>query len=173
MEHGGGGAAQVRQRTRLRIDWGHLLVATAIAVGVVAYLLDARSVSTSTNNLLLVQPVALLAIVLYLLILPQCFRREAEEAESASPEPQASASTAEERNGLWRVLALAVVFGVFIALLETIGFDIAAWAFTLVALWIGGERRPLVLLLFPVAFAVAVILLFQMMVPYPMTTTLL
>ena len=48
---------------------------------------------------------------------------------------------AEARRGLLRVLCLALAFGGFIAGLEDVGFDVSAWLFTLVALWIGGERR--------------------------------
>jgi hypothetical protein len=66
-----------------------------------------------------------------------------------------------------------VCFGLFILGLETVGFDVSAWLFTLVALWLGGERRWTVLVLFPIAFAVGVILLFRLMMPYPMTTLLL
>ncbi|HEV7264886.1 MAG TPA: hypothetical protein VGN83_08225 [Falsiroseomonas sp.] len=164
----GGGAAA---RRRLHVDWGHLLVATAMAGGVVAYLLEARAVSLSTNNLLLVQPVALLALLLYLLVLPQCIRFDA--APPAEETPTGAAIRAEGGADLLRVAALAVCFGLFILGLETIGFDVSAWLFTLVALWIGGERRWPVLLLFPPVFAAAVILLFRLMMPYPMTTLLL
>jgi hypothetical protein len=165
----GGGAAA---RRRLRVDWGSLLVATALAGGVVAYLLNARGVSLSTNNLLLVQPVAILALVLYLAVVAQCFRYEP-PATPAEDAPDALASRAGEVGDLLRIAALAVCFGLFILGLETVGFDVSAWLFTLVALWLGGERRWTVLVLFPIAFAVGVILLFRLMMPYPMTTLLL
>ena len=58
-----------------RVDWAHLVFVTLMAAAVLWYLLDARSVSLKVNNILLVQPLALFALLMYLLILPQCFRR--------------------------------------------------------------------------------------------------
>jgi hypothetical protein len=71
-----------------RVDWGHLIVATTIAVLCLAYLLDARRTSLDIQNLLLVQPLALFALLMYLLILPQCFKPEVEVEEEPVPPPQ-------------------------------------------------------------------------------------
>ena len=57
------------------VDWLHLAFVTLIAAATLWYLLDARSVSLSVNNLLLVQPLAIFLLLMYLLIVPQCFRR--------------------------------------------------------------------------------------------------
>src|SRR5690554_6828766 len=62
-------------KTRLAVDWGHLALLLVICAVVVAYLLDARATSLKVNNLLLVQPAAILALILAALVLPQCFRR--------------------------------------------------------------------------------------------------
>lgn len=161
---------------RYEVDWGHLLVATLVVAVCVWYLFDARSVSLRPNNILFVQPATILAVLLYLLILPQCFRAISDDPEAAvaaeeaqTPGPGGAATFGE----LMRVAALAAAFGFFAFSLETIGFDVATWIFTLVGLFVCGERRPLVLLIFPLVFTAAVILGYQMLVPYPITTTVL
>jgi hypothetical protein len=164
---------------RYQVDWGHLLVVTLVVAVCVWYLFDARSVSLRANNILFVQPASIFAVLLYLLILPQCFRRvpddpaeaaalaAAEEGESAAPGGVSSLGD------LMRVAALAAAFGFFAFSLEIIGFDVATWVFTLIGLFVCGERRLLVLLIFPLVFTAAVILGYQMLVPYPITTTVL
>ncbi len=149
------------------VDWGHLAVATFVAAVSLAYLLDARATSLNIQNLLLVQPTAILVLVLYLFVLPQCVRPRPAEPPEAEPAP------GETPAGLLRIAALAGAFGVFVFTVEEVGYDLGGWAFALAGLWICGERRPLVLLLLPLAFAAAVILGFKAMVPYPMTTRFL
>ncbi|MXQ14345.1 tripartite tricarboxylate transporter TctB family protein [Microvirga makkahensis] len=157
-----------------KVDWGHFLVATSIAAFSIAYLLDARATSLNIQNLLLVQPTALFVLLMYLLVLRQCISvAEGALVPSRSPEPDERAARDEERKGLGRIAALIAVFGVFAFTVEDIGYDVAGWVFTVVGLWICGERRIWVLAIFPAIFAIIVVLGFKMMVPYPMTTLFL
>ncbi|GIX08593.1 tripartite tricarboxylate transporter TctB family protein [Elioraea sp.] len=147
-----------------RIAWGHLALVTVLAGGVLAYLMEARAVSLSPHNLLLLQPTAILVLVLWAVIAWGCFRRP-----TGGPQ--------DGPDGTWaarlKVGAMVGAFALYVAGLETVGYDVAAWAFVLAGLAIGGERRPLMLLLFPPAFAAGVILAFKAMIPYPLTTAIL
>ncbi|WP_144184518.1 tripartite tricarboxylate transporter TctB family protein [Elioraea rosea] len=153
----------MREGGGIRIEWGQLALVTALAGLALAYLIDARSVSLSTQNLLLLQPTAIIVLILWAVIAYGCIRRgETDEGPSKA-----------DWAGRARVLAMVAAFGAFIFSLERIGYDIAMALFVCAGLWIGGERRPLVLVLFPLIFTAAAILGFRALVPYPFPTTLL
>jgi type IV secretory pathway TrbD component len=159
-----------------KVDWGHLIVATTVAGLCSAYLLDARSTSRDIQNLLLVQPLALFALLMYLLILPQCFKpADAVEEEAAPPPQQPLGNDAAQldRSNVLRVGVLAVALGLFVVSLNTIGFDVGIWLFSAVTMFICGERRPLPLLLYPTVLAVLLVYGFRALMPYPMVTTIL
>lgn len=147
---------------RWRVAWGQLALVTALAGLALAYLLDARSVSLSVNNLLLLQPTALFVLALWGIIALDCFRRT----------PGDDGPSRRDWLGLARVVGMVAAFGLFIASLETVGYDIAIALFVAAGLFIGGERKPVWLVLFPVVFAVCVTLGFRALVPYPFPTSL-
>lgn len=157
------------------IDYGHLALITFIAALVFWYLLDARSVSLSVNNLLLVQPVAIFALAMYLFIVPQCFHKlEAREASKSTSENDPFAvSLSTDRADVIRMAALGVALGLMVFLLDVIGFDIAIFLFAAAAMAICGERRPLHLLFFSLAVTLVTIYGFRALISYPMHTTLL
>jgi hypothetical protein len=160
---------------RYAVDWGHLAFVTLIAAAVLWYLFDARSVSLSVNNLLLVEPLAVAALALYLLIIPQCFRRADLIGESEAPavdDPLAPALPTEAR-ALIRIGILGAALGLFVFSLNVVGFDIAIWAFALVTMAVCGERRPLALLVYPIAVALVAVYGFRALMSYPMVTTIL
>jgi hypothetical protein len=154
----GGGSSQ-----NWRVAWGQLALVTGLAGLTLAYLLDARSVSLSPNNLLLLQPTALFVLALWVVIALGCVRRE----------QAGQVLSRRDWLGYARVVAMVATFGLFIASLERIGYDIAIALFVAAGLFIGGERNPLWLLLFPIVFAAAVTLGFRALVPYPFPTTIL
>lgn len=149
---------------RLVVMWGHLLLLAVITVVVVAYLLDARATSLQVNNLLLVQPVAILALILVALVIPQCSRRVDPAAE---PEP------GESLTDLAKVGVLAATFGAFALSLEFVGFDIATFVFMVAALFICGERRWWLNLLFSAVFTVLLIYGYGAVIPFPFPLTVL
>ena len=158
-----------------RVDWAHLVFVTLLALAVIWYLLDARAVSLRINNLLLVEPLALFALLMYLLVLPQCFRRADAVEAPANPvadDPLAPQLPTETRE-LARVGILGLALGVFVFALPIIGFDIAIWLFALVTMLLCGERRPVPLLLYPLVVTIVAIYGFRALIPYPMPTTLL
>jgi hypothetical protein len=148
--------------TRRTVDWGHLALLLLICGVVVAYLLDARATSLKINNLLLVQPAAIIALILAAMVLPQCFRRkDAEEVEGESTAPR------ETWIDLGKIAALAAAFGAFAISLETVGFDVATFVFTALGIYICGERRLWVIGVFSAVFTVAIVYGYQLLVPYP------
>ena len=144
--------------------WGHLLLLAVIGGTVLAYLLDARATSLRINNLLLVQPASILALILVVLVVPQCFRRVSPEAE---------AQPAESLTDLGKVAALSAAFGAFVLALEPVGFDVATFAFMVVALFICGERRWWLNLGFSAVFTILLIYGYGAIIPFPFPLTVL
>jgi hypothetical protein len=154
--------------TRYRIEWGHLLLLLFIAGTVTWYLFDARGRSLNINNLLLVQPTAILALILCAVVLRQCFVPIVSDEDEVTPEARR-----EDLRAVLKVAVMAGAFGLFAFSLETIGFDVAAWLFVAVGLYICGERRWLVLVLFPTLFTAALIYFFRALIPFPLPTSVL
>jgi hypothetical protein len=160
---------------RYSVDWGHLVFLTAMAAAVLWYLIDARSVSLRLNNLLLVQPLALIALALYLTILPQCFRRaDAPDAPGPPAEEDPLAPTLPtETKALIKIGILGVALGLFVFSLNVVGFDVAIWLFALVTMAVCGERRPIPLIVYPLAVTCITVYGFRALMPYPMVTAIL
>src|SRR3546814_1713555 len=123
-----------RTTRRVVVDWGHLALLLVICAVVIAYLLDARATSLKINNLLLVEPAAIIALILAAVVLPQCFRRK-------GPEDDAGPARRDSLRELGKVAALAAAFGAFTLSLETLGFDAATFILLALGLYICGERR--------------------------------
>lgn len=160
-----GGAA------RQPVAWGQLALATLLAGIAAAYLFEARGVSRSPDNLLLLQPTAIIVLVLYVLLAIGCFRRapvRAADAEAVETEVAAETWAETLRSG-----AMVASFGVFILTLELVGYDVAIWAFTTLGLYVCGERNKVALLVFPPVFTALMVLGFRALVPYPFPTTIL
>ncbi len=163
------------------VVWGHLAFLAFVSVIVGIYLIDARGVSLSVNNLLLVQPAAVIALILVACVLPQCFPlRTAADSEIADSEAGDSEPTdpvvetkAEGGQDLMRVGALAALLGVFAIFIEQIGFDIATFLFVAIGLVICGERRGWVVATFSAAFTLFVVYGYSTLVPYPFTMRIL
>src|SRR5690606_21058645 len=110
-----------------------------------------RATSLRINNLLLVQPASILALILAALVLPQCFRRKNAQSDDAQSEKR------ESWQDLGKVAALAAAFGAFSLSLETLGFDAATFIFLSLGVYICGERRLWVIALFSAAFTLAIV----------------
>jgi type IV secretory pathway TrbD component len=111
---------------------------------------------------------------MYLLILPQCFRRSdtASAPQTPADDPLAPALPTEAR-ALIRIGILGGALGLFVFSLNTIGFDLAIWLFALVTMVVCGERRPVPLAVYPLAVALVAVYGFRALMPYPMVTTIL
>ena len=76
----------------------------------------------------------------------------------------------ERQRSAWRAVAFIVAFGLYVGLLEIIGYDVATWLFIAASLVLNGERRPLVIVGFSVVFGSLAVWLFGLLLPYPMLT---
>lgn len=149
------------------VIWGHLLLLGVIAAVMLAYWLDARGTSLKINNLLLVQPAAILGLVLVALVLPQVFLK------IPSDDVPDAAERRQELLNVGRVALLAGAFGIFVFSLETIGFDIATFVFVAVGLYLCGEKKLWVIGVYSAIFTVLVVYGYQALVPYPFPLTVL
>lgn len=165
---------------RLTIDWGHLTVLALIAGATLWYILDARSVSTDLNNLLLIQPLSIATLILCAVVVLQCFRF-ADDAEEAEPAEKKEVQPADlmqvklptERIEVIKMLSMGAMLGLFVFSLTTIGFDVGIFLFCIIGMAICGERRPLPLIGFPLAVTLVTVYGFKALMPYPMVTTIL
>lgn len=119
---------------------------------------DARSTSKDAENLLILGPVALLTLILGTIALFQSLY-SARLPEQLRPERLT-------RGELGRVVALIVSFVFFVFSLPTLGFDGAGSIYICVAMALFGERRPWVLIIFPLVSMGMLMTLFQLLVPY-------
>lgn len=163
-----------------KVDWGHFAVLTCMAAASIWYLSDARSVSLSINNLILVQPVAILILLLYLFILPQCLVAESQDGDEAAqpvaleevPQPEPLPEPAAGRfGGAVRVISLSLALILYAAFYEHVGFDIASFLFIAVCAFICGERRPIRLLVFAALGAVFLVYAGRLLVSVPIPST--
>jgi len=157
---------------RYRVDWAHVVVISIMALMSVVYLFSARAVSTSINNLILLQPTAILVVLLYFFILPQCFISE--EAKKSATTPEGAKTPMQEIvQELPRSGTLAMALLLYALLYERIGFDAASFLFIITSAFICGERRPHVLLLFGAFGAVFIVYAARFLVATPIPTLFL
>jgi hypothetical protein len=162
-------------RHTYKVDYGHLGFVTFLAGYIGWYLFDTISVSTKVNNLLLVAPTAVLALLLALFVVRQCFHRADRLPVEEAPEqydPLAPKLPTERRQVI-RMLTLGGALGAFVISLAFIGFDVAILLFTAASMAICGERRPLHLAAFSVIVTLVTVWGFKALMSYPMPTLLL
>lgn len=160
--------------TKYVVNWRHLIFLAILFGAVLWYLLEVRSVSLAVNNLLLVQPLSLFVLFMCLLVVPQCFRRaDAVDEDELLPDDPLAPQLPSEGKDLATIGVLGLSLGIAILVMDKVGFDLGVWLFSLAAMFICGERRPLALLVYPLAVTLAVIYGFKAMMPYPLETILL
>jgi len=153
------------KQSKRSIDWGHfgtLVVATGWAIW---YFLDARSVSRDPENLLVLGPVLALTLLLSSIAVFQAFHAD-RLPEKLQPERLS-------RSELGRILALIGSFVIFVFSLPSLGFDGGGALYICLSMALFGERRPLVLILFPLISMVILMTLFQLLVPYDVPAILM
>jgi Na+-driven multidrug efflux pump len=160
--------------TLKRIDWGHVAFVLFIAGTVAWYFADAYRASGSIKNMILIAPASGLALLLCAIILVQDFRQALAAPPESAPRPKAegkpAAATKEGRHDARRAIAFIVVFGLYVGLLEVIGYDVATVLFIAAAMVMNGERRVLPIVGFSVVFGGLAVWLFGLLLPYPMPT---
>jgi hypothetical protein len=118
------------------VDIGEVLVATALLGAVLWHFYVTVSASSRFTNLMMVVPATVLFGVLYLLLVWNAVFRIGDGAEAPRPRPPVG------QNIVW----LMVAFGLYVAALPVLGFDVGSAILTAVYLLLLGERRlPLIL----------------------------
>lgn len=162
---------------RRTIDWGHLSVLTTVGGAVLWYLADAISVSTNIHNLLLVAPLCIVALAMCLIIAPQCFRKDVVISEAAHQEGVNNAGAeglrSMDHKNLLVIGSVGAALGIYVFILNVVGFDIATWLFALAVMFVCGERRPFFLMIYPLVVTVLLISAFRALLPFPMYTAIL
>jgi len=154
-----------RVSKKLSVDWGHFTTILLMLSWTIWFYFDARSTSKDAENLLILGPVALLTLILGTIALFQSLY-SARLPEQLRPERLT-------RGELGRVVALIGSFVVFVFSLPTLGFDGAGSIFICVAMALFGERRPWVLIIFPLVSMGILMTLFQLLVPYDVPAILM
>lgn len=106
----------MKNNLRFSIDFGHLIFLIIISAWVIWYWMNARSVSTNPENLLIIQPVSIGILILAVCILPQCIR-SADIPDELKPEPL---STVE----FLKIVAVMLAMAGLVYLMFTVGFDV-------------------------------------------------
>jgi hypothetical protein len=146
-----------------RLDWAHLALLGVLTSVVCWYLFDAAHASRRVENLIFVVPIGAFALVLAAAaaggIVRAALRDDTAAAEARSPVNA-------------RTIALMTAFALYVGAMQHVGFDVASVLFIGVALWLQGERRWLLLLVYAPVFGLGACYGFKQMLPYAMPTTL-
>jgi hypothetical protein len=143
-------------RSRVGVDVPHLLVLLAILGFCARYLFDARAASTDVQNLLLIEPAALLAFVFGALILRDVFSLAPAERPLLAP------------GTVGKITGSMLLLAAYVAAMGFVGFDIATAIYVFASLRLLGERRIVVLLAVPILFAAVTIIGFKSVISLPM-----
>jgi putative tricarboxylic transport membrane protein len=148
---------------RLAVDVPHLLFASGMALWCVWYGRDAWLAAADVQNLILIAPGTIAAVVLYLVVLKSCLHVTRAAASPVISE-RAPLSPLVKR----RIAGLMILLAAFVLAAPTLGFDVASFAYLLGTLLFLGERRPLMLILVPLLFCVVAIYCFQTILATPL-----
>ena len=132
------------------LDWEHLFFLALILAFLTWYLADATIASPTFSNLILVGPVGAIAAILALYIgAGEIFARRAAAkiAPTDGGDGAAISDPSRFRTGSLGTIALLMAcFGLFVAAIPYLGFDVATFVFTVATLWLLGERRVIFML---------------------------
>lgn len=153
---------------KARFNYPELGLASFFLILACWYLLDAYRASSSSENLLLILPAAVVVIGLCLWIIGTTLFNsirtislqptlEEEKSEKKTPEKKQVS-----------VLGAMVILGCFVLSMDWIGFDVATFLFMVAFMFLQGERRLFWLGGFSLIFAFLVSMFFEYMIPYPM-----
>jgi hypothetical protein len=151
---------------RITFDLPHALLVTAVAGWCLWYFFDARAQSANVQNLVLIQPLAILVAILWIVILRETIRVDLAVEASAQREPLDGASAL-------KIFGSMALLGCYVASMSAIGLDLATFVYVLASLFLLGERRVGVLLAVPVVFTAITVLAFDRLLATPLPLLLL
>jgi Tripartite tricarboxylate transporter TctB family len=145
------------------VDLPHLAFATAIAAWCVWFCQDAWRAQRDVENLIMILPASLLAVILYIFVAAGCVRIVSAPAQHADPPRKPlDPGMATKIAGTMALLAAYVIAA------PLIGFDLVSFAYILAMLLFLGERRIIVLLLVPALFCAIAIYCFDTILATPL-----
>ncbi len=150
------------KKKKFSIDWGHLVVLLIVLGWATWYYFSTRAVSRDIQNMLVLTPVFILTIGLGAIAFFQSLVSD-RLPEKLQPEKIT-------RSEFGKIATLIVSFLGFVGLLPILGFDGAGILYIALSMRLFGERRPLVLITFPIVSMLVLTLLFKALVPYDIPT---
>jgi|Wag4MinimDraft_19_1082662.scaffolds.fasta_scaffold08686_2 hypothetical protein len=152
----------MKNKKNQRIDWGHLTLLVLVLGWTIWYFIDTRGVSQDIQNLLVLTPVVILTLALGSIAVFQSFVAH-KLPEKLQPEKLT-------RSEFGKIAVLIVSFLAFVAMLPILGFDGSGALYIALSMSLFGERRPIVLITFPIVSMLVLTLLFKALVPYDIPT---
>lgn len=151
-------------RRTVAVDVPHLLFLTGLVGFCAWYFLDAYTASDTLENLLLIEPAVIAAVILYFVILRDVIRVVPESgAVTTGRQPLSPLVLTRIFGGMGLLIA-------YVALMGVIGFDVATVLYVAATLALLGERRPVMLVVLPLVFGLLVVYGFRQMVTVPVPT---
>ncbi len=156
------------------VDWEHAGFLLAILGFIVWYLWDATAASPTFSNLILIAPVGAFALILTAYIgLVEIFGVRAAPSIPQNDQVEARAETTPSRfraGSLRTITLLMGLFGLFVAVMPYLGFDVASFLFIIATLWLLGERRVMfsLLLALGISAGISIAALALLTFPIPM-----
>lgn len=139
-------------------------VVILLAVFICWYTWAAWQASTAVENLILIVPIATIALIMCIgEFIRQSRQKPVAESDIDSNNP----------DSITTVLPIIALFSAYVLSLETIGFDIATSLFVAAFLWVQKERRLIWIVGYSIVFGLLMSTFFAQMLPYPMPMTLL
>jgi len=154
----------------IQADWGHILLATFIAVTSLWYFFDARSASQSLYNLIMIGPCVAAIVILYIVTLIMEVRINPIDAKNTAQE--LSLRDLLEPSSV-RNAAMMVLLVVYVLVLTPLGFEIASFLFIGLSLIFQGEYRMGRILIFSIIFSAFATWLIKLLSLAPIPTTLM
>lgn len=150
------------------IDIPHIAFATGLAGWAVWYCWDAWHANASVENMIMILPVSAIALVLYFFVIAGSIKRvgQANEQIVSSREPHS-------RRTAIRIAGSMALLAAFVVAAPLVGFDVASFLYMLLMIVFLGERRILVLAIFPLLFTVVVIYCFGTLLATPLPVLIL
>jgi hypothetical protein len=145
------------------VDLPHLAFATAIAAWCIWFCQDAWRAQRDVENLIMILPASLLAVVFYAFVAAGSVRIV------SGPTPDAASPRQPLGPGMaWKIAGTMALLAAYVIAAPLIGFDIVSFAYILAMLLFLGERRIFVLLLVPALFCAIAIYCFDTILATPL-----
>jgi hypothetical protein len=158
------------QKNGVRADIPNIAFATLIVAWVAWYCYDAWFANAAVENMILILPVSVAALILYGFVVASCFHRVIEASEKAVPRTEVENSVG--RKKAVRVVGCMVLLSAFVLSGPYIGFDVSSFLFIFLMMLFLGERRIWMLAVIPLVFSTIVIYCFSHLLSTPLPVLL-